>query len=994
MATPEQLGIAYKNAVAAGDTAAANEIAQALNKVASAGTDYSAPVEPSRQKAVAQKVGSDAMQFIGSLGREAMEQWVKPGVRALRRDPLGLPTPDSVSATKELGQNLEPSVRMAPMLLNADPRFRAASQATQAAISGLGFAAGEGLAGGDAREQAAAGLLGAAGSFTPGFTPSAGEFARKGQYVVSAALGAGLQGGAEVGANLIRGKDLKESVSSAGIPALVGGVFGGGGQLGRAFEKYAEEAAAARRAFGGDVPLALRSPTMFGSVAAKAERAGTDIGIEALERRVGSDFIGRIGDQIDGAEVVSRLSPYVGKLDAGTAELAKMSRNSLEATENLKMHEAALAESNANAATDFQGKHAGLVAKLKDASNKAALAYAKDIADRAQSLQELRLSGNYVSPADTRAFFVDNVMTKLDEAVKAKASALQAAIKIPLETQFIPGKSIASAFDDPSSAIRSDKLKAIANKYLTIPAGGGERAYRTLSRGDIQALRSDLNAMQDSEDIATNLDTAVFQKIDKRIRETMRESIEEFSPDSIPALDEFNAYWAAKSDALSNKHARALFKKDPADTAVTGMVNNIVENGAGSQSYTGLIKYIGAAADGNPVLQREMKLHVFGLIRDNIVSRNYGAGSAVARDVVDLNKLSGDLTRLRQGRFPVAELGLNEEVIHSAAKLSKVQGMHGQISGKEFVSIMENPAVKLAIQGGENPTPIVKRVMSELSAVRAHREAKWNEIAGKTTTARRNYQVAATKAKDAGKDLAAIDASVGDMQKDPLFVAFSGKKNFGLTGEGQESFEQFLNYISDTSRTRGEDVASLLDAVQKKSPEMREQIAIHTLARTVEFLSKNQLTGERGIDWASVGKFIDPENPVAGRLAQSRIRTIVGEDAFGRLMENMPRLEIVRQFNKQREAVGVSARNITEAGTAAKGISTGKSGTGQGVTLRVMSDLAARGEYGLAAWVLAIPGADKALKAGASMNEIVQALGPQRAYIMMQNMPQNGKEGR
>jgi hypothetical protein len=184
----------------------------------------------------------------------------------------------------------------------------------------------------------------------------------------------------------------------------------------------------------------------------------------------------------------------------------------------------------------------------------------------------------------------------------------------------------------------------------------------------------------------------------------------------------------------------------------------------------------------------------------------------------------------------------------------------------------------------------------------------------------------------------------------------------------------------------------LLEAVGKKSPELREQIAIHQLERTMRFLATNQEVGERTINWSRLGEFLNPSNPAKGAIENQRIRAIVGKEAYGELMDNLPRLEIVRKVNKERLQMQAGRGSAKAATSAAVGLSTGKSGAGQSTTASNFFDLLSQGYYGTASFIAAIPGARKAFNAGASIEDIVGKLGPQRAYIIMQNAPKDQRE--
>jgi len=656
---------------------------------------------------------------------------------------------------------------------------------------------------------------------------------------------------------------------------------------------------------------------------------------------------------------------------------------------------AALAEARNNAYTITDARKNVLIANLKEATNRAAAVQAKAIANNAYQLQQLRLKENYVAPADARRFFVEKVVTPLEAHVKNQAKILQDAIDIPVTQEFISAKDISDSIKKTPAYINAGTMRrvemdSIFNPFLVGKNEEGKQIWRNMSRDDIQYTRQKLWDLHESDlPNVPQLETAALKQMDGAIKTVVESAVEQFKPESLAALREFNSYWSRMSEARSSRSVRAFLVKEPNDEIIENLTKKLIDNGSNSREYTGLIKYIDAVADGDPVTQQEMKSHVFGLVRDNLITRNFGSNNPLLGPIVNLENLSSDLQKLKKGGFPVMELNLDPDFIQATSRMANGAGIGKNITGAEFAAIMQNPAVVQARRSGQKIEPILTKVVYELGAIKAFKESRLDEIVGRTRSAQKNMDIARERANRAGADLALIEQRVGNLKNHPIAIAMSGGKNFGINAQGQSDFNEFLSYIGNTNRTTGADVTNLLSGINEAAPEMREQIALHTLSNAVEFLSKNQSTGERGVNWAELGKLIDPSNPVSGEMTKNRLRLIVGDEAFSKLMDNMPRIKVIQGINRQRQAVSTSNQTLSKVGmTSARATNR----QGSGTTVKAIGDLIGQGEYKIASMIMLIPGAERMLRSGASITDIINKLGPQRAYIMYQNMPKDQQE--
>lgn len=943
----------------------------------------------------------------GQLGQEAMRQYVGPAMRS--GGISAVKTPEQIAATEELVKNLTPSVsnffRYAPLLVpNPASAGRAVLQNYMTGTTGetvARFIEGNEQ---DMGEAGQSGALQATGSVFKTFAPSGSFLGRGAQFLGSAATNAAVQAGGAAAAEALRsissGEGLpsgQQLVSAAKLPAIVGFSFGGVGQAGRSMGTLLSERTMARRAFGSErLPPGIESPTIMGRSAGAVEAAGGDIGIPALEARINANFRSMFGPTKDGAEVVRFLSPYVGQLDEASARLAALSDDSLRAEDAYQQAQAAYQQAVLAKTSSTDERIISARLRLDDAAARARGVRAKAIADNAYKIQQARLSNEFVSPAEMRNVFVQRVMNPLRDVVNRQVDELYSRLPFSRTEEVFDSGALLSDLRQTLKDEGRDAAGEFESRFLAAlrpsRADDGTLVYPRKSLQDIRKLRRDMwSAYTDPQPGGPRADAAMIAKVDKALGGSLRKQMEAvFDADTVKLYDEANAFYSAQSDAMSSPAARALFVADPKDGAFRDFVNDLVDKGGASDAYKGLIRYIDTVAVGAPAVQQAAKSHVMDLVRAGIVERNFGSAASQVSDSVDVLGVLKDVRRLAQDRFPVEQLGLGSVTqLEQIARLANGAGLGSRLSADELQELVGNPLVREAMRSpnkAELPR-VGTLVAKELAAYRDLRLERLQRIAGLTKQAEVTLARAQKRLGEAGVDVADAQARLGSMQNDPLYLAFQGNKNFGLTGKGQDDFGRFIRAINNTDMTTAQEVKDLLAAIAKKSPEMREQIALQTLTDTIKALSTNQATGARGINWDELGKFLDPQNPARGNLAKERLRIIVGDDAFNELRRFMPRLEIMRRFNTRAAAFSPSRTAVGEAaGATASGVGAGTAGS-TSINIRYLDSLLSRGHYKGMALLMANPAFRSATKGGAKLGEILAKTGLQRTYNLLTNNP-------
>lgn len=1018
-----QLAEAYQRAVAANDIAAANEIADTLNALAAqdevktrANQPQPAPSEAQNiMEATAGATPAGAMvSQVASMVPAAVSEFVRQyGSPMMRMGGISVyKSPEELAATRELSQNLQPSMatsaRLAAILASLTPQGAAtqglASVVPMAILGAAGESAAQAIEGQpDVSRVAQAAALSGASGITKTFAPSPSTLARGMQQLGAGAANAIVQGGASAGAETARtliseGRMPTEGeiVSAASLPAVLGFGFGLGAQTGRVLRTAVTEKKLAEQAFGTSrLPASLSAPSLIGYDAAMAETRGMDIGTDAIEQRINSGFRKLFGNPIDGAEVARFLQPYVGGMDEARLAVAGLSEDALKAEAAYQDAKLAYQEAVSAAGNRVDANVQKAYERLQKASDVATAQQAKVIAENAYELQQVKMAKQFVSPAELRDVFVEKVMSPLNKVIESRADELYKQLPFSrTEEVFDAGQMLKDirAKLKPFGKDASNEAERMLGNLMPTKADDGTLVYPRKSLEDIRKLRRDIWAKWENPAPGeSQMDNKIISAMDDAIGGSTRAQMEAvFDPQTVQIYDKANAFWSAQSKAKGNEAVRALMIKNPKDAAAQAFVNDLVEKGGAADSYKGLVNYIDTVAAGDPATQQAMKSHVMDIVRAGLVNRSYG--TATGEGLVDFNKLVSDVSRLQASKFPVNQLGFDETMLRGAAKIAGKAGLGKTVTTAELEELITNPAV----QSMMNATPTkpnmagvfteMEKVADELMAYRELRSSRWDEIVGKTASARAKKIEAAKRLQKVNVSLEQAEAKLGSIEQDPLYVAMSGGKNFGLQGDGQANFRSFLTSIKSTDMTTQPEVSSLLSAVAKKSPEMRQQIALQTMSDTIEALATNQLTGQRGIDWENLGRFLDPANPAKGNLVKDRIRLIVGEEAFRGLEKQVPRLEIIRKLNAARAEVG-SLRTAAGESVAVAASAARATPTSVGLAARAVQNEIARGNYKTAALILQNPFLYGLVEKGASLSDAVQRLGVQRAYLLYANNP-------
>ncbi len=863
--------------------------------------------------------------------------------------------------------------------------------AAQGAASALGEIAGQAAEGGGFRggDVTRAAITGGAGSYLPTWASRSiaqSLPAKAGEILAKGGVGATIQGGAGVAGELAKAGiegNLGERAANLGglagekwIDAAIGFGFGIGSGIGQAVRKTDADRKVAVEIFGRqELPPEAIDLAFAGAARRRTEATGVSA-MDPITESMASRLQGLAGTPPVGAELTKQLAPYAGAIDDVQSKVAAL-RNDVETKRQL------LEQARQNYG-DVQGD---VVAKaeseLAAARRELADADLSALRNEAFKLQQAKLGDAYVDFATLRNLYVERVQKPLDEFLTNKSKAMYEAVGVPGAAPLIDGSDIERAIDAAALAKSAspEETASITNRIRSrIIAGKNENnefVYRQLSLNDVRSMRSDLQKMLVEASTGTTRANSLVNAADAQIAAATRRQIEKIAGDSaLKAYDEANAYWRNYSRARQNPLARVLMARTPNDESVQTMVSKLVQKGPGSDEYVGVNRYIEAVADGAPEVQAEMKSQIMSLVRGGVVAKNMKGG------IVDVDGLANDIASMERNKFSVSDLRLGTaKELRTIASLANKAGLSkSQLTQEQLTEIIESPGVQDAILSGRNFSVAASKPIAEIAAVEQIRAGRFMESAGLAKRAQELYNKANANLTKSNADFNRVKAKLDTLEADPIAVAMSGGKNFGLTGKVQQDFDSFIGSILNPGATAPDDVKALMVAIDKKSPELRENIAMRAMHDRLKWVTENARTGGKTVEYKrALEEMADTEY-------SNRLRIVLGNERYSKLEGMRRELERLNAIDNAANLRGTVV-GLKEAAVAARGAATGSMTGGSGFFVGSVLGLLERGRYKAASVILSKPDVWRAYSQIGNLEKAIETLGVQRATMLYQNMP-------
>lgn len=934
---------------------------------------------------------------LDSIGPALSQQYGQP-ISKIASGLLNFRGSDLSQGTADLTKSLAPSVRLAGYFASLNPEVAAMNYGSRAVITGLAAISADMFANqlegqkSTLGRELQVGLLGSSGSQAMALLGpvESSALARTFGYGVGAGVNAGIQYGVSTAGETIKslldtgrmpsGQELSEARN---LPTMIAAGLGAFSRYGEGVRTLSRETAAAKQVFG-DIPppLGYQSPTMFGqgSVVGRTGRNQTQEFESVLAQKWNTVAM----PQVDGATMAAELRPFANSLDDARIAQASLSKANLEAerlsSEAFAELQAARAQANAGISVDI----AAAEKKLQDASDAVTNVNAVTIAKNAESLLRLKMTDRSLQPAQSAALFRTKIWEPMQLYIKKTEDALFSGIDT--QTRRFDGQGIRTSITSgkafrESAEIDQIKLNATIDRYIV----GDKGVIKDLNLADIRALRRELNEQISPKVPGAGIgSTRILSEADDKISSFVTSKM---SPAQIKEFKRANRYYRTVLDAEGDSAIKLLAAVDPSDFNVQTFVNNMVTAGGDSTGYLRLMKYIDTVAAGNAQLGITMKSHAADMIRGALLNKNLEKAS----DLVNLDGLYSDLLSLSKGRtgvLKVRDLGLGSlEQVRDITQMVKKAGLGNNLNAEEFNKIFNNAYVANIL---DNPkvgrlTVAVDQVANEIKAVKELQGSRDLQVIGLTKRQDEAWNRASGRARLARKDLREIDAQVETLENTPLAKAMSGNKNFGINStEGGDQFKRFVKSIADPSQYNDGVVREMLTAIEGKSPEFLQQVRLHVIADTLDFVTHATKNTKESVNWDNVAKFFGESN----KDSANRIKMIVGPEAWKDINAMSQRLEIVRQRNMLSQEAKAATGLVAEGAVAGKAIITANpSSFGIGTLVKGLGDIVARGHYKAASVILGVPGIRKAMDAGANLEEAISKLGLQQSIMLYQNTP-------
>jgi len=1008
--TPQQLGVAYKAAIDAGNMEAAKELAAALN-AAVASQPAPTIVEPSAEEMAAaqQAVAYENRSMEPVTLSEAVQAYFSPAKRAQiaqegRTQGIMPPEPEQViriagPVAAGLGAGLVTGgMGAVPAFLATMGLGGASGAVSEATAQGVEKMAGQ-------REEfnpraiGGATILGATPVVRPlsAIAPSTGKniLALAGNLVTQGAISTGTGAAAEY---VEKGK---VTGSTALINASLGTFIGGASTFADRMSKTAQARERARKIFEesgvpfSDVPIqyivpqagrfADRRIPIVDSLASKQDAAFR----QAMMQRSQAG----IGELVEGGVIAKELQQYVNTLDETQKVFASQSDEAAKAALKVQEAEAALDLAMKNPVT-VEGRNAANEA-VNAARENLRLVRANDIrrASAAYSIGQTP-EGVVFSPSEAAGVWENRVRRPMDALLKSEA-----------ERRFSPDL-IGIKPDQPLLTV-DDLTDAVNTVKAKLGAGDGELAINfaqkfeegaSLSLNDVRAVRKSLMDSLENAPEGNKRADALILALDNEIANRTRGSIEGVAgKEGLAAYDSANKYYRGVMQAKTNPQGRALLGRKVNDEAAEALVNKMAKGNY--DEYNAAIKYIDSIATDAPDMQKAMKRRLNEIVRNTLVSKRT-ANPGAKSQMLDVDGLLGDLEAIAARKaaggkaFRVEELGFGtRQQIRDTRNF--LNGFVGKsMTDADLKEFYASPAVAQALSSGVGFSEAARAAAARIGSARDAYAAEMLRTFGSPQKAAILLQQAREKARLAGLSLEQTNELISKQKADPVLSAFSGGRYFGLKpNDVQPDFGRFIGFLENPNQGTLAEKKSLMRALEKQSPQLWEQIKSRFLVDKLLTTANPRNPNLRfDLDYQGLDRILYPSNTSDKANLVAVTEIILGPETFSQLKKIGP---LIAQVAKSERVLGSAnpAIEATRAGQVVGGLRALPEGklagaVGTGATAKAFYEFIDSGRGRLAALFLQNPVAFKVYQGTGSLAKAIGSLGTQRASLLLASDPE------
>jgi len=832
--------------------------------------------------------------------------------------------------------------------------------------------------------------------------------------------------------------EYKTSLKDAIVPAIIGSAaLGVGGKL-QSMQKVQAEADAGRRAAEelgmADPMLGDVLPKRYGAMQQKVVSIDPTMRAkqDAARAPMAKAIFATATDAPQNEQIAAQLQPILGKVDELDAAY-KMAAQ--------RMEEAQAMVTKAKAATNLDPKtRADVIAGAQAETMRA-------ISDQAKASIALTVGADTIGTQTGHAEAVQDITKKLFGARSQAAGEMLAATGIPdnaaiigqdalynaakaalgSDAELVAGKSILETIKNWGSKTVAD---ATATKQLSLeqmarkaqlagtemtpaqfnaafPGGiktvGGklvagqpmqsasavaapEEKFLTLD--DFRRLRDAISDGFQGKIDTNNMNNAerLAAKTYHAMSDTHVEEIGRLFPDAVEPYQKFRQFWRDTSKLRDSDFGRALLRGEVADSTVAGMADKLASGNV--DEIKNFKAFVDQIKPMNPDVANAAMATMGSAVRNSFLEK---ATDAYGVDYRKLGELVGRYAAKKDSPFPVELFRMGDAPTIKGWTKALQEFKPHDLMPDAIRSVMESPQIQQVLNvGGKDAPAQVAKAMATVAFTKRVNDAVALREAGLMQKAREAFVEANGLAKRAGVDAQAAQAAMQAAEQNPLTGVFKGKGGYRLSNEA-EKIDGAGTVTDLVANMRRSEARSFMDALRDQKPDLAEMVERRLVANALQGMIRTErnVPGQIvNLDTPKVRSFFESLPGADTDTRFSQLSAAIGPEKAERLRKFA--MGVAKMDDASREAM-ISAKMTPEVVNAAEFVRTGQSGSIQsgrslGSLMRQGINMIRTKRFNLASAALLDDGYLNALnRNGDDIAAGLAELPPQRAYLLLQD---------
>jgi len=587
--------------------------------------------------------------------------------------------------------------------------------------------------------------------------------------------------------------------------------------------------------------------------------------------------------------------------------------------------------------------------------------------------------------------------TAQDAAVTKQLSMEQLARKAQLEGRD-PAEAIRAAFPPKFTVKNPDTQRvdlagnpvAAAASPLPVQSAAAVTApaEKFLTLDDFRRLRDAISDGFQGKIDTNNMNNAerLAAKTYHAMSDTHVEEIGRLFPDAVEPYQKFRQFWRDTSKLRDSDFGRALLRGEVADSTVAGMADKLASGNV--DEIKNFKAFVDQIKPMNPDVANAAMATMGSAVRNSFLEK---ATDAYGVDYRKLGELLWRYAAKKDSPFPVELFRMGDAPTIKGWVTALREFKPHDLTPAAIQSVMESPQIQQVLNvGGKDATAQVAKAMATVAFTKRVNDAVALREAGLMQKAREAFVEANRLAKRAGVDAQAAQVAMQAAEQNPLTGVFKGKGGYRLSNEA-EKIDGAGTVTDLVANMRRSEAKSFMDALRDQKPDLAEMVERRLVANVLQGMIRTErnVPGQIvNLDTPKVRSFFESLPGADTDTRFSQLSAAIGPEKAERLRKFA--MGVAKMDDASREAM-ISAKMTPEVVNAAEFVRTGQSGSIQsgrslGSLMRQGINMIRTKRFNLASAALLDDGYLNALnRNGDDIAAGLAELPPQRAYLLLQD---------